>query len=375
MTAEMPDDFRATGAHRLRGLTGLRAFAAITVVLHHFGADVVPSWLQDYLRAGGYWVDVFFVLSGFLLGYAYTEASGRLNVSRRQFLTSRLVRIYPAYLLALVLNLPGFLDLLPGGSGPTRSAKIAIIVVSTLTLTQAWLPKGQSWNDPAWSLSGEAFFYLAMALLGAWALRNRSLRARVCAALAACVVSAVVLSAVTHDHATLFLYLSRLPLLRVAPFLLAALVGNRVRHDPGRVLDGLSKVQWPLFLALVGAIALLPPAREGLGHLTVSLIALALIVAMTGIGQAGSLVRLADLRPVRVLGEASYGVYIYQAGLHDLLVRAGLPRKGSVSGVLVFLAVLVAFSVASFYWYERPLQRAWRRRSLANDAATDSAAA
>ena len=89
---------------RLNALTGLRCFAAINVVLFHFSN---PQWfgpLAPVVDAGFVSVSYFILLSGFVLGYNYNEKARAGELDLRRFWEARFTRIYPIYLLSLLLS-------------------------------------------------------------------------------------------------------------------------------------------------------------------------------------------------------------------------------------------------------------------------------
>jgi peptidoglycan/LPS O-acetylase OafA/YrhL len=93
----------------IRALTGLRWFAALWVVLFHFGPtfqSVLPVWhvIAPISNYGLFGVDTFFILSGFIITYNYLEKFPRFDLSQyRHFLALRLARIYPVYLFTLLV--------------------------------------------------------------------------------------------------------------------------------------------------------------------------------------------------------------------------------------------------------------------------------
>src|SRR5215471_18268616 len=93
---------------QLKGLTTLRFFAAMYVVLFHMRVTGElaggPGWYQNFASIGYVGVNCFFVLSGFILVYTYTDPV--LDAPR--FWQARFARIYPAYALSLVLSAPFF---------------------------------------------------------------------------------------------------------------------------------------------------------------------------------------------------------------------------------------------------------------------------
>ncbi len=158
----------------LKPLTALRFFAAMWVVLYHFWPNLQAD--RPNIVARGYLgVELFFVLSGFILSHVYLESFRNGRFGYRDFLWARLARIYPMH-LAIIIGLA----LLIGGlslAGIHAGDKLIIwsSLPAHLTLTQAWglAPRG-GWNHPSWSISAEWFAYLgfpafAVAAVALWA--------------------------------------------------------------------------------------------------------------------------------------------------------------------------------------------------------------
>jgi peptidoglycan/LPS O-acetylase OafA/YrhL len=146
----------------------------------HFGEAVTAGWPQPFRRifAGGFiGVDLFFVLSGFILSWNYLDASGGLNCTRAEFWRARAARILPLYYASLAVALPMFLLLqFQRGLTPESIRSALMTAASTLSLVQAWVkPSSNPWNNPAWSLSVEVALYLAFPFLAAW-FANRPLK-------------------------------------------------------------------------------------------------------------------------------------------------------------------------------------------------------
>ena len=157
----------------LDALTGLRALASAWVVLYHFRDDIKllaptsePLWpLLDSGYAG---VDVFFVLSGFIISYTYLSRLSTPNARESgRFLWLRLARLYPVHLFTLLIFA---VIIAPGG---VRDASLADIWANLtsgdffrqLFLVHAWGTDGNhAWNYPAWSISSEWFAYLLFPL-------------------------------------------------------------------------------------------------------------------------------------------------------------------------------------------------------------------
>ena len=168
----------------LHGLTGLRAFAASWVVLYHFRADVKllmprsePLW--PFMDSGYAGVDVFFVLSGFIITYTYLEQlkePGRTATLR--FLGFRLARIYPVHVFTLaifaVIVTPGAVSAV--GPGDVWRNAASTDFVRQVFLVHGWGWDGnRAWNYPAWSISSEWMAYLAFPVVALGLARVRTL--------------------------------------------------------------------------------------------------------------------------------------------------------------------------------------------------------
>jgi peptidoglycan/LPS O-acetylase OafA/YrhL len=177
--SQMLKDLRGASAKRstnLRLLTWLRAFACGAILVYHCRFDMLQSTLQSMpsvaktLADLGYCgVPFFFVLSGFILIYVYSDTVWNRRGIRR-FYVSRFARIAPAYYLSLILAFPVFLSAWPR----TATHSIISALLCTPVFMQSWLPTDPLlWNGPGWSLSVEVGFYLLFPFLAALILRFR----------------------------------------------------------------------------------------------------------------------------------------------------------------------------------------------------------
>ncbi|QSP93685.1 acyltransferase [Marinobacter salinisoli] len=158
----------------LKALTSLRGIAALFVVFHHgmyvtfvdIGASIPTKlFLNSYL-----WVDLFFILSGFVLAYVYDNqfCDGVSAARYRQFIRSRFARIYPLHLFTLslfvafegiqwalhTLNVEGSGKL---GTPFTGNQSIESLITNILLVqTFHW---EAYWNEPSWSISAEWIIY------------------------------------------------------------------------------------------------------------------------------------------------------------------------------------------------------------------------
>ncbi|SFL85993.1 acyltransferase family protein [Geodermatophilus ruber] len=175
----------------IRSLTGLRIVAALWVVVFHFsftpGDTYSDLWepLQPLIRTGALGVDLFYVLSGFVITLTYLDKMGRRPAVRRTvtFWWARICRIWPVY--AVITTLFG-LWLLYKGSRVTdgfvayQTQQPVVDVwhyLQQLAMVQLWGREafdGSSWVGAAWSISAEwsAYVLFPLAVLLLWRLRN-----------------------------------------------------------------------------------------------------------------------------------------------------------------------------------------------------------
>jgi peptidoglycan/LPS O-acetylase OafA/YrhL len=152
---------------KIDNLTGLRAFAALLVVVHHFADNEGLSPLGLVKLAGNWlWgVDIFFVLSGFILAYTYLpsrETAFGWGVYR-SFIVKRFARIYPLHLVTFLIVAGMWFAAKRVGHDFVHNAVdyTAVTAVENLLLVHAWGPVEKlSWNFVSWSISAEWFAYL-----------------------------------------------------------------------------------------------------------------------------------------------------------------------------------------------------------------------
>ena len=163
---------------QLASLTGLRGVAALWVLAYHTmlelrQLDPELARLAGVLGAAGYLgVDLFFVLSGFVIAYNYAGTAEWTPRAYGEFLWKRLARIYPVHLAGLALF--GVIILLAPADAGFASPTVAGLVRS-ITLTHAWsIPVIGTWNVPSWSVSLEWAAYLAFPMTAAAAMWPRS---------------------------------------------------------------------------------------------------------------------------------------------------------------------------------------------------------
>ncbi|MBR0830463.1 acyltransferase [Bradyrhizobium manausense] len=151
---------QANESRRFVVLDFYRFVAALGVFIFHLkniDKGISPAWNGSY----GLFVDMFFILSGFVISYSYPASSTGMR-SYLRFLVRRIARIYPLHLLTLL----AFVALAwVGVAGPTSHTSF-LDFIHNVFLVQAWgVTDHLSFNSPSWSISAELFCYLLFPLL------------------------------------------------------------------------------------------------------------------------------------------------------------------------------------------------------------------
>ncbi|WP_161992740.1 acyltransferase family protein [Aureimonas leprariae] len=306
----------------MRALTGIRGIAAVAVVLYHVGEAVeqrfgIPA--PAPFRHGYIAVDLFFVLSGFIIAYNYMNLfSGGFDLrSYATFIGKRVARLYPLY---LVLTLVYFVKNAIRGPGAAGSAASAGDWAANLTMTHSWGFDAPRFLGVSWSISTEFLVYFlfpAMAL----ALARSRLAAPLLAVLAVASIAMVALSgAGINGPLDVVREGSPLPAVRCFGGFVLGVLAHRFR--PKRAGRAALRADIALFVAGITAIVLV---EEGLDAAAVCLFPLVVALLADG-GRLGD--TLFAGRPVHRLGEWSYAVYL----AHFLCINPALGLAGRIAG-------------------------------------------
>ena len=141
-------------------LTSIRFFLIAYIVIAHFiKFGTQNEFLLKLFSQQNVVVGAFFVLSGYIMAYVYTEfhSSEMRPIEPVKFFKNRLFRLYPTYFFILLLFSPMFIYI---EVYYKHGASIFWHALTVLTLTQAWFPSlGELWNSPTWFLSATLFAY------------------------------------------------------------------------------------------------------------------------------------------------------------------------------------------------------------------------
>lgn len=303
---------------RYIALDGLRGAAALLVVLFHMRWSThFMTW--EAVRNGYLAVDLFFILSGFVIAANYADriADGAML---RKFVTLRFFRLYPLHVAILLLLVGKELLKAAFGAGhipPFAPPNTPAGLAANLFLLQGLgLDDTLGWNTPSWSIGDEFIAYLVFGFLVIYGV------ARQRAFLAASAVCALAVYAVlgwTHD--TLDLTFDYGLLRCLAGFFLgvatrAAIVGGAMNFAR-RLPDGLFAMLEAAALAACVAIM----AFASGAAVTAAIPAFVALLAVLQFDR-GPLAHLLATRPARFLGDMSYSIYMVHMPLFLTLYGA-----------------------------------------------------
>jgi peptidoglycan/LPS O-acetylase OafA/YrhL len=357
---------------QLKALTGLRYFAALAVLLFHYGRVAHLPWL--FFSFGHQAVSLFFILSGLVLTYAYHETLAGRSINWKGFMNRRLARIIPLHVVSFLFATYVYWDLEPKGAA-------AISWLANFLCVQIYWPAASialHWNAPSWSISCELFFYALFPLLFIWLNSVRKLISVIVVAYAVeallYIAAAACLSHGLHADGSVMGFrnvdnaftniLPLVPVIRLGEFVIGICLGLLIVHRRANLFrDSRALRDAVVVLALVGAVVLQRIHLEKWGSIAlhagdyllyVPLFAL-LIVALA----SGRTILSAILEnPVIVLlGEASYSLYLLHYPLGEVLLGSRSPWQYFIAFVCANL-----LAVASFWYVERPLMNLWRGR-------------
>jgi len=352
-------------------LDGVRGLAVLLLLSHQLVLDVLPDagaptsdrLLDRLMQPGWIGVQLFFVLSGFLITGVLLDTKGRGGYFR-SFYGRRVLRIFPLYYLLLVVLsfvLPRLGHVPPLLQANPRAMPLAWIYLSNWTLTVP-APIGH-----CWSLAVEEQFYLVWPFVVAALSAPRLLR--FCFVLAALAL-AFRIGVWTLGLSPEIAYQNTFA--RMDALALGA-AGAILLRDPAAVARWAPGLRRALLVAgvAVAIAAILGLARTGpvtqIAGYSLLAISFALLIAVGVLEQAaggGRISAALSARPLRLFGKYSYAIYIIHLPLHifvskvllaDVVAFRGEGRHLAIqlAYAIVMTGVLLALAMLSYHLFEK----------------------
>lgn len=340
---------------RIEQLTFTRFIAAVAIVIFHFGRDsqiFSNEYVSFIFNNANIGVSYFFVLSGFVMIIAYQNRT----VSFFNYLKNRFARIYPVYVLAIILMV-----VIQSFSSFNKED-----LFLNLTMLQSWISgKAQTVNYPGWSLSVELFFYISFPFLLNYIYSKKNLKVISISVLLFWLLSQLLFHGIINGMITIPYYTIEdafyHPILHINEFLIGNLAGLYFIKKR----DAIQKKNFlPLILVLfLGSLALLK-FKIGLnfhnGFLAVVFVPIIYLLSRSN----DIITKLISKKPFVFLGEISYSIYILQVPvwlfLSDYRMEKyfGFSKTSDVSASFFMrLFILIIFSSLCYLYFEKPLRK------------------
>ncbi len=348
-------------SQKLDGLEALRGVAALVVLLHHaFGLISLPQNFNTTLIGGVFLegnlgVNIFFVLSGFVIMWA-NPRDGRSAREVLVYALRRMTRIFPRYWLACLTMLPLYFNF-----GPSRLGEVTPLRVVHDVLLLPW--KTEPMLPAAWTLVFEMLFYFLFVPM-LWSRRaGLALWGLITGAIIAVMATGVTLSNPWAIHLT-------------SPYVLEFLMGLTVclwlKRHPLRPKAGKALV-WIGSLAILG-FALTQFRLGGQrvpANLHYALCAALLVAGLVSLPAPAGGQHHRLFRCLQILGRYSYSIYLFHIPVQQIILRPSVKLLGNSPGmavVLTILTLMIAVSLAAGMavgkYFELPALE-WCKRRIA----------
>ncbi|MBG0739425.1 acyltransferase [Paeniglutamicibacter antarcticus] len=343
-------------------IQGLRTIAVGMVIVYHLFPVLLPG--------GFVGVDVFFVISGFLIvGSLVREAVKTGQIRLLAFYARRIRRLLPAATAVLLTTMAATVVLLPQGRWPSVAKDVMLSALQVqnwnLALGSTSYANATAIVSPVqhyWSLAVEEQFYIVIPLLlmaaAVFAHLFKRGKEMTCLGVLAVItvasfIHSVVFSASNHDIAY-FASTTRMWELGLGGVLAILMPKFSLRRTSGVVagwtgfaLVGISAVVYTTTMQFPGSIALVPVAG--------TMLIIAAGSNSLWVPARYSLTSLLGLSPITYIGDISYSLYLWHWPIIVFYVfRLGHPLR--MHDVIVILALSIVLAVLSYKYIEQPLR-------------------
>lgn len=339
---------------RIEQITFTRFIAALLIVIFHCGRGLYPfnnKYISFIFQQANLGVSYFFILSGFVMVIAYNNQK---NIDFINYLKNRFARIYPIYLLSILL-----LIIFKLGTNINT-----LDMFLSLFMLQSWIPgKALIINFPAWSLSVELFFYITFPFLMNIIYTKLKLKSTAIWIILFWLVSQLLFHLVTYGLVKVPNYsindIYYHPLMHLNEFLIGNIAGlffvKKLKNHKNNYLI--------IILIIITLIILLLRFSIGLdfhnGLLAVLFVPLILFISISN----DKLTKVFSKKIFVFLGEISFGIYILQIPIWTIFSDYRMDKYFGIDKELnssmsffVRLMFLIITSSLSYLLLEKPLR-------------------
>ncbi len=352
-------------------LDGLRGVAAIIVVMFHLGEPLANDNLDKMVNHGYLAVDFFFLLSGFVIGYAYDDRWNKMSLG--DFFKRRIIRLQPMVILGMTLGAIGFYytdsQLWPDIHTIPLWKMLLVLLVGYTILPVPLSLDIRGWEEmhPLNSVGWSLFFeYIANILYAVWIRKFSKTALTILVIIAAVALTHL---AITNGDVsggwTLNALHMRIGFTRVMYPFFAGLLLSRV-IKPARINNAF------LWCSILLAIVLFMPRIGGAEHLWLnglyeSVCIIIIFPLIVYFGASGIMNTQRENKLCRFLGDLSYPLYLVHYPIVYFYVAWISNNKGITLAqvwptALAILIGAIALAYAALKWYDEPVRKWLRSR-------------
>ncbi len=338
---------------RVEQITFTRFLAAIAIVIYHYALKLYPfntEIISTIFKHATVGVSYFFILSGFVMIIAYGQ---KAEINTADYFKNRVARIYPVYLLAIILLFIHFVL--------SRQDIDYMGLFLNVFVIQAWVPaKAIEFNSPGWSLTVEFFFYAIFPFLLQYIYKARNYRKVIVPVIIFWILSQVLFNLLAASSfnqgfpSASYNLLYYFPIMHLNEFLIGNVAGLYfigLHSSASKNYDG-----YIIFIAVL--ILVFMKFSFGLnyhnGLLAILFVPFILLLSMNN----GRITRLFNHKWLVFLGEISYGIYILQYPVftwtRSLLKSLDITGRSQI--FYISFIVLIIVSGISYHFIETPLR-------------------
>lgn len=355
----MPRTSLGTPQAHYNALDSYRFIAATGVALYHFNINFhlgLENVAGGGIKQFALFVDFFFVLSGFVIAVNYAHRIRGL-ADYLDFLKRRIARVWPLHMATLLLFfLAGQLVLRYGLAFDKPQYFEPRWLPENIFLVHAWgLTPHRTFNGPSWSISAEMFCYLLFPLLAILAYRLK-LWTNALIVVAMCGAITLFRTMAGFEQTSWIDGFHDFGMLRAVPsFFIGIVIARCVETMPAPFEVRWGQVHVAFMLAVLSFF--LPIADA------VRIVPFVALVWLAALAERRSPETFLINPAFKVLGDASYAIYMLHTGLIAAMVilarkTTGLEGIWGWSYAALTLAVLIPASILCFRWFENPARKA-----------------
>lgn len=355
----------------IKPLTSLRFFFALMFFLSHLGflyginaqTDVgLDSFVKEYIlfKEGYLGVSFFFILSGFILSYNYSDKFKNKSISFKTYMRARFFRIVPLHWLTLLFSI--FLSIAYINNITGFLLKLA----ANTFLLQSFVPVKDfyfGFNGVSWSISDEMFFYTLFPLLVLWIYKKK--QNYFLAVLSLCIPILALSFFYNYSNSYWLFYVN--PFFRIFDFIIGILLFKvYLKLKEFNFKINFTFVEITAILLLVCFVSFKDQVHQSFRWSIYYWIPMTWIILVFSLAK-GLISKILSHKSLLLLGEISFSFYM----IHQLVIKVLWAlnfklhfTKSSILITLLSFLISVVLSYIAYNFFEKPINKRFKKPSL-----------